>query len=101
MPKPHVGFGRCNRGETNATEFAFRQKMEAAGWRVTKRGWPDFICINEHAELVVVEVKPRKRNGELDRLKKPQAECMDHLQAMGIACYVSDGEQLIPWDGAQ
>jgi hypothetical protein len=61
----------------------FYDKAKAAGWTATKRGWPDFFCINDKGEFCCVEVKPKESNG----LKNNQREIMQHLSRAGIKCY--------------
>lgn len=57
--------------------------MTAAGWTCTKRGWPDFFCVNDRGEVCMVEVKP----SGVQRLKKEQAVVMKFLREHGIRCY--------------
>lgn len=85
----------------NEPERLLEALASSKGWRPTKRGWPDFMCINEMTgEIIAVEVKPRI-NGEGSRtqlLKRDQAACMDFLTKHGIRCFVSDGLTLEPYD---
>lgn len=78
----------------NVTEAKFMALAEQAGWRVSKRGWPDFVCFGPDDEIIAVEVKPRTSKGRLKRLSKQQIEVMDWLSSNSIDCYVSDGETL-------
>lgn len=57
--------------------------MTAHGWTLTKRGWPDFFCVNDAGEVCVVEVKP---NAGI-RLKNDQAAIMKYLKSLGVKCY--------------
>ena len=66
----------------NAAEHEFYLQAKAAGWGVTKRGYPDFICW-KNGELIFVEVKPKKNH----RLKVSQSRVMAALSAKGIKCY--------------
>ncbi len=68
--------------------------MRAAGWTCTKRGWPDFFCVNDQGEVCCVEVKPNKKHG----LKTNQAQIMAFLRSKGVKCYkwTPDGGFSIP-----
>ena len=70
---------RCLRPK-NEAEGELYDKMKAAGWACTKRGWPDFFCINEQGDVCIVEVKPRAS----DRLKREQSIIMKALRQKGI-----------------
>ena len=70
---------RCVRPK-NEAERDFYDRMSAAGWTCTKRGWPDFFCMNEAGEICLVEVKPR----ETERLKREQSVIMRKLHQKGI-----------------
>lgn len=67
----------------NEAEGLFFDKITAEGWTATKRGWPDFFCINDAGEFCCVEVKPRKS----DRLKNDQVSIMRCLSQAGVKCY--------------
>ena len=67
----------------NEAEGLFFDKMRQAGWGLTKRGWPDFFCVNDKGEVCCVEVKPTGAQ----RLKNNQAQVMRALSAAGIKCY--------------
>lgn len=41
----------------NGTENRFADAARAVGFRVTKEGWPDFICYDNDGGLILVEVK--------------------------------------------
>ncbi len=56
--------------------------MTDAGWHVTKRGWPDFLCYKD-GRLVCIEVKPKRGH----RLKSEQLTIMLFLKDAGIECY--------------
>jgi hypothetical protein len=77
----------------NKYEQAFADMARSLGWDITKRGWPDFICYAPNGEVIVVEVKPPGQD-----LKKTQWLCMRFLSRLGLKCFVSDGEVLIPFD---
>ena len=83
----------------NAAEEAFCRLAERNGWRVSKRGWPDFLCWGPNGEIIAVEVKPRRvQSGRMVMLKREQAEALDFLTSKGIRCFVSDGVTLEPYD---
>lgn len=76
-------------------EARFRAWAEAGGWRVTKGGWPDFLC-RRGDELMAVEVKWS------DWLSDDQVEALSDLYAAGIATYVwTMGAGLTPYPKAQ
>ena len=56
--------------------------MEAEGWDVIHKGWPDFACIRD-GEMMFIEVKGYK--GEM--LKKHQHHLMTNLAKIGLNCY--------------
>jgi hypothetical protein len=76
---------RRERSQTpnNAAESLFFEKATAAGWEVSKRGWPDFFCIRGDT-VMVVEVKPDAAKG----LKDQQRAVLEALARHGIECYV-------------
>lgn len=82
----------------NPTEDLFSALALRKGWEATKRGWPDFVCFLPDGEMIVVEVKPRKKDGSLKWLKVSQVRVMEKLTAAGIRCFVSDGKVLEPFD---
>lgn len=69
--------------KTNPTEALFRIKAIRAGWRISKKGWPDFLC-SKGDRVVAVEVKPDVGETEL---RKEQREVMSFLSSKGIACF--------------
>lgn len=71
-----------SRKPKNEAEGLFYEQMQANGWSLTKRGWPDFLCVRD-GKLCAVEVKPRSDVP----LKKNQLAIMGLLSAHGIACY--------------
>jgi len=82
----------------NVPERMLEQLATRAGWRATKRGWPDFLCVNDlTGESIAVEVKARRKDGLMDALKREQVACMEVLTAHGIRCFVSDGTTLEPY----
>lgn len=68
---------------SNKPEDAFRELAGQMGWRVTKRGWPDFFCETEDGEFAAVEVKPKRTH----LLKFEQFVVMKVLESFGIKCY--------------
>lgn len=85
----------------NAREQAFRELVESKGWKPSKRGWPDFLCFGPDGKVIVVEIKPRRRNGELQPLRRDQIVVMAWLQSLGVPCYLSDGKSLEPFNAAK
>lgn len=67
----------------NIAEGKLYDLMKSTGWTVTKRGWPDFFCVNAAGEVCAVEVKPHSWN----RLKREQLAVARALKAAGIAVY--------------
>lgn len=59
----------------------------AQGWRVTKRGWPDFIC-RRGDELMAVEVK-----GGNDGLSAHQSDAIRDLRRAGFPTFLWTPEQ--------
>lgn len=68
-------------GIGNHAEREFARWAESRGWRVTKRGWPDFIC-RRGGELMCVEVKYS------DGLSWAQQQTATDLAARGIPVFV-------------
>jgi hypothetical protein len=66
----------------NEAEEKFRAKMTAAGWSLTKRGWPDFLCTRD-GRFIVVEVK----RGTWRPRGLAQSTVLDFLTVHGIECY--------------
>lgn len=64
----------------NKQEEAFRQLAERKGWRWTKRGWPDFFCLDERGGIVLVECKQHE-----DKLSSEQFAVMRAFMLAGIA----------------
>lgn len=86
----------------NAVEASFEELARRNGWRTTKQGWPDFLCIKDDTgEAIAVEVKPRDRFGRLQPLSPSQVACMLFLRQHGIRCFVSDGKALEKFDLAK
>lgn len=66
----------------NPHEETFRKLMLSKGWKVTKRGFPDFFCWKGH-KFGFVEVKPKCKS----KLKKSQYFVMRVLSSYGIKCF--------------
>lgn len=68
----------------NEAEYQFALEASAEGHRVTKRGWPDFICYKKDGTIMLVEVKKNKKHG----LRKSQMVLMEILsKKYGVPCY--------------
>jgi hypothetical protein len=79
----------------NDAEGAFERTAHEKGWKVTKKGWPDFLCRHPDGTVIAVEIKPRTKDGtRLQILKREQADTMDWLTSIGVRCFVSDGRTL-------
>jgi len=68
---------------SNVAEAAFGEWAQAKGWHATKKGYPDFICLTEHGELSLVEVKPH-RSTPLD---PAQIKAIRLLLGYGVPCF--------------
>ena len=90
MPKAIPIRGRrANKRYKNKPEDLFAEMAREMGWSLTKRGWPDFFCVNQRGEPCVVEVKPKSLRPTHD-----QYRVMLALHRAGIKCYMSDGKKL-------
>ena len=67
---------------SNETEGQFFDWAIEEGYKVTKRGWPDFFCWKDD-KVILVEVKPYKDK----YLKREQYQIMRFLTHHGIECY--------------
>lgn len=56
--------------------------LTANGWKVTRRGWPDFIAVRD-GKVIFIEVKPYA----VSPLKTSQIEIMSFLIKAGLDCY--------------
>lgn len=78
----------------NTAERGLQEKMESLGWEVTKRGWPDFVCVKDD-KIIFVEVKKDAMNP----LRREQRRLMEILHAAGLACFRWDPESgFTDWD---
>lgn len=73
----------ASRKPKNEAEGKCFDLLRRNGWKVTKRGWPDFFCVRG-GEVCAVEVKPSKSCA----LKKNQLVIMGLLSAKGIRCFL-------------
>lgn len=73
----------ASKAPKNKAEGECFEQLSASGWKLTKRGWPDFFCVKD-GEIMAVEVKPHK--GSL--LKRDQVVVMGLLAERGIPCYL-------------
>jgi hypothetical protein len=85
----------------NDAEQAFAQLARRNGWRVSKRGWPDFLCFGPKGQIIAVEVKPRTADGRLKTITSEQRECLSFLASHGIKCFLSDGDRLERFDASK
>ena len=69
----------------NYTEGKCYDELEKEGWRLTKRGWPDFFCEKEW-EICVVEVKQHSSH----LLKKDQNVIMTALHLIPFLVMISN-----------
>jgi len=53
------------------------------GWKIYRKGWPDFACVKKDGEFCLIEIKPKRSH----RLKAAQYELMLVLAAHGVKCY--------------
>jgi hypothetical protein len=75
MTRPHAT------PRMNDAEAAFAAWAESNGWTVSKRGWPDFICVRG-PEIMAVEVKWS------DNLSPEQERACAMLATHGIPTFV-------------
>ena len=73
---------RKSKRPLNKAEGAFWDEATKAGWVLTKKGWPDFIC-RKDGEVILVEVKAHRGR----RLKREQLALMLLLSRLGMKCY--------------
>ena len=71
-----------DRDPRNKPELTLYNRAIKAGWKVARRGWPDFICWKDKA-VVCVEVK---KSGE-DKLDPAQSHVLSLLAQLGVRCY--------------
>jgi len=67
----------------NLAEGLLWEDLVKRGWRVTKRGWPDFFAMKD-GEIALIEVKHHKGHP----LKGEQALIMQELTKRDIPCYL-------------
>jgi len=75
--------GTLDKKPKNRIEAMCYDELHSKGWStVTKRGMPDFMCLKNNGEFMLVECKPDKR-----RLSKPQFILFNKLSKHRIPCY--------------
>lgn len=72
-----------SRRPQNEAEGQLYDLLSKTGWTATKRGWPDFFCVNDAGDVCAIEVKPHKWN----KLKREQLAVAKALKASGIDVY--------------
>lgn len=72
----------------NKDERECYERLVNDGWKVLRKGYPDFICVKGD-RVMAVEVKPKR----FHRLKRFQYMVMEILSSKGISCwkYTPDG----------
>ncbi len=74
----------ANRRPKNVPEGKLFDLLEAKGYFVAKRGWPDFSVWDENGKLIaVVEVKPHAEQ----KLKTHQFAMLTALAEFGVPCF--------------
>ena len=66
----------------NRFEEVVRKKAEHEGWRVLRKGWPDFLLVKKH-KILALEVKSAG-----GRLSQDQQEMMVALDRNGVQTWV-------------
>ena len=64
---------------TNRNEQVFANRYVSLGWRLSKRGWPDFFCLTPDGDIVLVECKQHQ-----DKLSSAQFDIMRALMLKGL-----------------
>lgn len=81
-----VGLGRRQPREPDhvgaVTERDFRDRAASSGWKVSKRGWPDFI-LRRGSRIIFVEVKTYPDT----RLKDEQQQVAELLATAGFEVF--------------
>ncbi len=78
------------RGLKNKAELRFATKAKEKGWRLIKKGWPDFLLYKTDEEtgalirLICVEVKQSWK----DTPQVHQIKMMHILETLGIKCFI-------------
>ena len=70
------------KGPINRAENLLWRKLTDEGWKVLRRGWPDFFCYRDN-EVMLIEVKSEYSH----RLKSEQLQILLKLAQKGIASY--------------
>ncbi len=85
MPKYKNIKCRKLRPAKNKAERLFCNSMLEKGWKILRRGWPDYFLFKKKGnKLCVVEIK----KSEGVHLKAEQFIVLDALSNIGIKCYV-------------
>jgi hypothetical protein len=66
------------------TEDVVRREYEAAGYRVLRNGWPDFLMLKDGEPAFCVEVKTNNGGGGGEQLHEGQAEMHAALHSIGL-----------------
>jgi hypothetical protein len=82
------------RPPVNEAEAECVARLQARGWTVCRRGWPDFIAVKD-GRIIAIEVKPR--HGQ--PVKREQAFVLDWLARAGLDVYTwtPDDQHPVPW----
>ena len=89
------------RRRKNDAERTFEERAISEGWRVTKKGWPDFLC-RKDGRVIAVEVKRLSpKTGRRQALRREQLHTLEWLQGLGAEVYVSIADELIPFNRRQ
>jgi hypothetical protein len=76
-PLVPVDFYKCYQSDS---ENLFAELARKASWKVTKKGWPDFICYHEDGRIMMVEVKA----SQYHRLSSAQQILFNALERLGL-----------------
>lgn len=82
-PEEYLVMRYKSKKPSNKAEAECYEKLEANGWSVLHKGWPDFFC-TRNGELCCVEVKPR----DTIHAGCYQNAILHELSKHGIRCYV-------------
>lgn len=66
----------------NTAEDCLRNELEEQGWKILKKGWPDFACFRG-TEFMVIEVKSHYSH----RLKSEQRKLLLKFAEFGVPSY--------------
>ena len=74
----------------NETERTVAQELEAEGWTVLRRGWPDFLAVRGK-ELKFIEVKPNPCDDDVSLLSPYQKDMRAALRSIGVHVWIMPG----------